>query len=257
MSSFILLIGFACLVAGIIGLFKPSIIRAKSRWQAVPWVSAILAAVGVAQLLFPDPATGHPTTTRVFGAINILVWLFIVGFCVQRGARGAPPQRVKLSPEIIAAIRDDMDDDEEVASVQLEREFARYRAGEIDINEYRDRVLAACDAVTASIELLHARRGKMDQVDFAEQLELLEEEADECRWRLEWIEEQRTKPEVDDRFPKRGKWARFEYIGSDGNQSKRTIANWERRGIYIVGYDRSRKEERTFRQDRIAGWLAG
>jgi len=58
-------------------------------------------------------------------------------------------------------------------------------------------------------------------------------------------------------FAEKGKWARFEYSDHNGNSSKRSVTMWERRGIYIVGYDRSRKEERTFRQDRISGWISG
>jgi predicted DNA-binding transcriptional regulator YafY len=55
----------------------------------------------------------------------------------------------------------------------------------------------------------------------------------------------------------RGKWARFDYVDADGKATHRQIVNWEKRGAYIVGYDRSRDAERTFRQDRIEGWVAG
>lgn len=258
MSTIILFIGFVSAAAGIVGLFNPSLVRARSRWQVVPVALGFVAAVGVAQLVSPDPATGHPTTTRVFGIINILIWLFILGFCVRRAERTAPVESVHLSPEVIAVIRSGLDDDDDQpACDRLTKEFERYRTGEIDIDGYRQSVLSVSDGIDGDIELLRERRGSMDRDDFAAQLEQLEEDAQECRWRLEWIDEQRTKPEADPRFGGKGKWARFEYVDSDGSKSKRTIAMWERRGRYIVGYDRSRKEERTFRQDRITEWLAG
>lgn len=58
-------------------------------------------------------------------------------------------------------------------------------------------------------------------------------------------------------FGDSGKWARFAYADADGRESRRQIVNWQQRGPYIVGYDRSKKGERTFRQDRISDWQAG
>jgi hypothetical protein len=73
-----------------------------------------------------------------------------------------------------------------------------------------------------------------------------------------WIKDQAYKTSISrDGFGERGKWASFEYVGADGVITKRTVAMWEKRGAYIVGYDRTRKEERTFRQDRISDWVSG
>lgn len=58
-------------------------------------------------------------------------------------------------------------------------------------------------------------------------------------------------------IPEIGRWARFEYVDADGQISNRSVTMWEKRGRYIVGYDRSRKDERTFRQDRISKWICG
>ena len=58
-------------------------------------------------------------------------------------------------------------------------------------------------------------------------------------------------------FDECGRWARFDYVDRDGVVTSRSITNWERRGIYIVGYDRSKGAERTFRQDGIEDWVCG
>lgn len=68
---------------------------------------------------------------------------------------------------------------------------------------------------------------------------------------------QRLELYSDDSIPDRGKWARFEYEDHNGSSSSRDITMWEKRGIYIVGYDRAQKAERTFRQDRISNWRCG
>lgn len=54
-----------------------------------------------------------------------------------------------------------------------------------------------------------------------------------------------------------GRWARFEYVDRDGVITNREIATWEKRGAYVVGFDRERRGERTFRQDRISAWTSG
>lgn len=54
-----------------------------------------------------------------------------------------------------------------------------------------------------------------------------------------------------------GKWSRFVYTDSHGQRSSREIVNWESRGAYIVGFDRAKQGERTFRKGQIEEWVAG
>jgi hypothetical protein len=75
--------------------------------------------------------------------------------------------------------------------------------------------------------------------------------------RLRWIKDQAYKQSIsrDGSTIKRNGRA-FEYVDADGVVTNRTITMWEKRGAYIVGYDKSRKAERTFRQDRISEWVS-
>ncbi|MXO73548.1 WYL domain-containing protein [Alteraurantiacibacter buctensis] len=55
-------------------------------------------------------------------------------------------------------------------------------------------------------------------------------------------------------LPQRGKWIRFTYFDQDGVVTSREVTNWEVRGRYLVGFDREKRAERTFRHDRIEDW---
>ena len=59
------------------------------------------------------------------------------------------------------------------------------------------------------------------------------------------------------RIADRGSWARFEYVDRDGVVTQRRISNWRRDGVYITGWCNTRREERTFRLDRMDEWVAG
>lgn len=98
----------------------------------------------------------------------------------------------------------------------------------------------------------------MEPDQYDEDLAELEDDLAECGWHRDWAESRRYKDSISrEGFADNGKWARFEYIDHHGATTKRTITRWEKRGAYIVGYDKSRGAERTFRQDRINAWVSG
>lgn len=141
---------------------------------------------------------------------------------------------------------------------RLQLYYERLQAREIDLDSYAEEIDAEDDALTERREQLNANRKYHDPEFFEMELEQFEEDEEAIRWRREWIDKQRytasiSRPDL----PDSGKWARFEYVDNDGVMTKRTIAMWERRGGYIVGYDRAKKAERTFRQDRISSWVCG
>lgn len=139
--------------------------------------------------------------------------------------------------------------------------FDRYQAGAIDLDEYRSLVQA--EAAVARERKAEVRQDRKlgvyaDEDDFQEALDQADDDIEECRWRLEWIEKKAwsaraSRADIADS----GKWARFDYVDAKGNASKRVISMWEKRGAYVAGFDRSRGEERSFRQDRIENWTAG
>jgi hypothetical protein len=145
----------------------------------------------------------------------------------------------------------------DVAS-RLSVEFERLKADCITLDEYKSLVDEALADVKQEMADTRQCRRDMDPDDFDFEMERLEADLDECRWRLKWIDDQQYKASISrDGFGEKGKWARFEYVDNDGVVTERSITMWEKRGAYIVGYDRSRKAERTFRQDRISDWTSG
>lgn len=136
--------------------------------------------------------------------------------------------------------------------------FGRHHRGEIGLDEYAQRVRNEQVDCNEAILHHHQCRSGMNAAEFEAVLEELEEEAEECNWRLRWIDDQKHKAGISrDGFAERGKWARFDYMDHHELVSTRNITMWEKRGAYIVGYDRSRKAGRTFRQDRISDWVCG
>lgn len=130
----------------------------------------------------------------------------------------------------------------------LEAAFTRYRSGEITLDDYA----GVIEGYTKSL------RQKIATAESQEELEETADALEALRWRAEWIEKKRWSAEIDvTDIADSGKWARFSYCDADGAETQREIANWEKRGAYIVGYDRQKKGERTFRQDRIGAWQAG
>ncbi len=122
------------------------------------------------------------------------------------------------------------DADHELTDKYLSHLFGQMQSGEIVRADYRKAVEVAAAA------------GAKDDTD----------------WRLQWLDRQDWNDSISRAdIPAKGKWARFDYVDTDGVATKRSITMWEKRGAYIVGYDRSRKDERTFRQDRINDWLCG
>lgn len=141
---------------------------------------------------------------------------------------------------------------------RLTSAFEHHRDGYSTIEVYAAEVREVQSDVKEMIALTRSSRKDMDPYENEAEMEQLEADLEECRWRLKWIDDQQYKASITrDGFAERGKWARFEYVDNDGVMSNRSITMWEKRGGYIVGYDRSRKAERTFRQDRISDWKSG
>lgn len=137
-------------------------------------------------------------------------------------------------------------------------DYERYKRGEMSLEDLRQATLDTIEEVREEISDLRSDRKVMKPADYRDQLEELEDKLEKFTARLGWIDDRTYKQGIEaSGFESHGKWARFEYIDADGTSTKRSITMWERRGPYIVGYDRDRKAERTFRQDRIEGWISG
>lgn len=150
--------------------------------------------------------------------------------------------------------------DRETSEV-LGEAFDQYQAQTIDLEEYK--ALVTAEAQVARERKADIRQDKKlgayaDEDDFQDALDQADEDIEECRWRLEWIDKKSWSARASrDDIAESGKWARFDYVDAKGNASKRHITMWEKRGAYVAGFDRSRGEERSFRQDRIKNWSAG
>lgn len=109
------------------------------------------------------------------------------------------------------------------------------------------RTRAARRARLASLKAEHARSASI-----ARWVGRVDE--DERQWlpRREWI------ASIDNpAIPAGGKWARFEYVDADGVVTQRHIRQWSKRGAYIEGFCMDRRDNRTFRQDRISVFRYG
>ncbi|WP_408586566.1 hypothetical protein [Novosphingobium sp.] len=253
---------------------RPQLFRLDSRWWAVALIGVSFAALGVDMMNdLPSKESDDPFGSGVT-ALVIAAGLIWWGSSRARRAtprsvtpRDAKPVRSSERVPVVPATERDLPQGIVAKAVvrrgatveeRLTNLFDQHRTGAIGLEEYRAGVqeeLADCDEAI----LLHRRsQGDMDADDYQAELEELEDEREECRWRLKWIADQEYKASISrEGFPEQGKWARFEYTDADGEVSKRTIAMWQKRGAYIVGFDRSRKAERTFRQDRISDWVCG
>lgn len=148
----------------------------------------------------------------------------------------------------------------ESAADRLRSLFEQHKAGQLTLEEYRDAILSERDDLHGAADDLRAQRSLMDEQDYEDAREQLDDDRSEIAWRLDWVEKKlrdqalyASRPEISGS----GKWARFEYVDGDGEVSKRDIAHWEVSGRYVRGYDRKRKAERNFRIDRISDWVCG
>lgn len=53
-----------------------------------------------------------------------------------------------------------------------------------------------------------------------------------------------------------GQSAKFQYVDVDGVVTDREVRNWKSSGAHIRGYCLDRRDNRTFRKDRISSWQA-
>lgn len=136
--------------------------------------------------------------------------------------------------------------------------FENYRAGLVTLEDYDAAIKSEADAIKERAAELREERKLYGQEYYEVEKEQLDEDRDAVQWRKRWLSDERHRLKNSrPGFAASGKWSRFEYVDADGVITKRHVVNWERRGAYIVGYDKDRREERTFRQDRISDWLAG
>ncbi|MCJ1959630.1 WYL domain-containing protein [Novosphingobium mangrovi (ex Hu et al. 2023)] len=265
--GFLLMLG--AIVVGIVVLASPETLKLSSRWYSVPFLTTPVLWLAIFLIL---SVGGHPSSGG--GWICLLLWMLLAYiFChvAKHGWRGGPTLRDVFArgsarPDRTAKASAPSNVGKanaawKLLSVEqrLEERYFAYRDKRIDLDTYRRAVERELNAAEERLEVLELKQDEMEPSEYQADLAEAYEAEEKCQWRLDWIENQRRKGDVepDDAFPTQGKWARFEYAGHDGEVSKRTITMWEKRGIYIVGYDRSRNEERTFRQDRISEWVCG
>jgi hypothetical protein len=173
---------------------------------------------------------------------------------IRRSARKAAMQANAAVPALSPFAASDGNE----LTARLEQQFESLRKGAINLDDYRDAVLAEKEELADLRSDLRDDRRFISADEYEDRKAEIDELAEEVRWRLKWIDDQKYKQSISrDGFADSGRWARFEYVDNDGVVTRREIVNWETRGAYIVGFDRSKKAERTFRQDRISDWRAG
>lgn len=285
LAGLVVLVGLIASLAGPVCLFAPHKLRLNSRWYSVPLTSLFIPAIGIAMMigLGADDA-GKVDGLRGTGFTLLLLWGLLVfathRLATQKGViKQSRPEGVLLNPTRSA---DEVDERRRLArrtarggqvaepspicfefsspasiEVRLDEAHARFKRGEIDADEYAEAIDDADNDLVDREEDLAADRSLMDG-DYEEARQQLRDVAAEIRKHRK-LASKRAYTESISRpdFADRGKWARFEYTDSDGVVTKRNIAMWERRGGYIVGFDRSKNAERTFRQDRISEWQCG
>jgi|GEM_PF-3069625 len=143
----------------------------------------------------------------------------------------------------------------------LEKEFRRYRDGEISLESYRATVRSEHYYIRDMLSIMRADRPTGEDARYLHDMKLSEaEEALEAtRWRLEWamnreLDEKAGHYEEGLEFIPDGPRARFDYVDAYGTATKREISNWEDKGYKIVGFDIAKQAERTFRKERISNW---
>lgn len=145
---------------------------------------------------------------------------------------------------------------DEGAQERLEEEYGRLIAGEISMVEYREEILAEQRRNQSDRKDFNLERRSMRKDEAQAEMDRLDQDEEAIRWRLDWVNEKLASG-MEVVRQQQGKWARFDYVDSDGSASKRNIANWTDTGRYVIGFDRAAKEERTFRRDRISNWISG
>lgn len=285
LAGLIMLVGLIASLAGPVCLFAPHRLRLNSRWYALPLSSVFLGAMGIAMMigLGADNA-GQVDELRGTGFALLLMWVLIAfathRLATQQGAIEPSRQEGFLLNPIRSA--DEVDERRRLArrtarggqvaepspirfefsspasiEVRLDEAHDRFKRGEINADEYAEEIDDADNDLVDREEDLAADRSLMDG-DYEEARQQLRDDAAAIRKHRK-LASKRAYTESISRpdFPDRGRWARFEYTDNDGVVTKRNIAMWERRGGYIVGFDRSKNAERTFRQDRISEWQCG
>lgn len=261
----VFLIGFAALI-------HPPILKLKSRLAAVAVFGAGLPTLGLATEIAPNADSDVSGVTLammvIYGLLVFLAWQ--VRRLIRQGRRSrlveAMPEAVeivrpktpkpsvpaardsRINPEFLSLDSVDVED-------RLEEHFSRYRAGDVSLDGYREAIEEEEDRLRDALNALKdsGRRETDDGLDRSE----LRDAIDQCRWRREWIEKEAGKVLFD--APGRpnkphGSWARFSYVDAHGEVTEREIRNWNLSARHIEGYCMARREGRSFRLDRIAGW---
>lgn len=160
-----------------------------------------------------------------------------------------------LRREVLSSIEEDR---RKGAEGRLQECYDQMIAGEITLTEYKERILEEQSDYRDNVEALRLDRSSMSREDYEDERELLEDDKEAIRWRLQWVNDKIAAAEEHPEWlEKSGKWARFDYVDDAGNEGRREIVNWKAQGRYVVGYDRKAKLEKTFRHDRISDWSAG
>ncbi|OJW73039.1 MAG: hypothetical protein BGO57_13255 [Sphingomonadales bacterium 63-6] len=235
------------------------------RWEKFPlWQRRM----GYASLLFFSVAA-----SAVFGGVLFLVALTVLAVRWWRRRPRAPKPLMTDMPVVerprsfVEQISHLYPDEEEIRE-HLEDQVAKLRAGEISEAALRQLVGEIEDKIGDELIEIEGDPSSADKKRRVRELERSLKHCDRLIDRIDDGEFEADEPEwkgrqehnaqfARDGFETAGKWARFDYVDDKGNAGRREITMWERRGSYIVGYDKARKAERTFRQDRIDNWVAG
>jgi hypothetical protein len=169
----------------------------------------------------------------------------------------SPPPALTSEPAVAQEVYNDLD--HELRSLRN-----KVKRGEMPFADFKERLDEAEDDVKVKIDDLRfdKKHELIDADDYDEQMEALKFDRESVRdmlSELPELEQWDTEEAADPRWTpgQKGKWSQFDYIDNDGNPSLRKVTMWESRGRYVVGYDKDRKEERTFRKARISNWQAG
>lgn len=175
----------------------------------------------------------------------------------------APPVTISM-PEIDWALGFDEHGDERTFKAEARWRRAGVRHGHVDRDDYEAFLDFWIGDLEEQIESLKFERS-VNVIDAAEYRESVGEAKDNLKEARRLLVELNdadslmAEPVDYDQWAEgeTGKWCRFDYENADGEKSRRNVTMWESSGRMIIGYCRTRKEERNFRKDRITNWQSG
>lgn len=226
-AAVLLLVSIAALFPGVVTLIDPKSFKLRTRWDALPMLTAWIAGFGCVFFAIPAQNGDRPW---ILGVTLIVIWagLFRWSWVKSVGAQARAEEQDRLNPDRSAEQVDARTRDTRRQRIERERaeEKARLR---IEHEKAFNAARAAAAREQAKPKRSHHKKRPEPEVD------------------------------ADPTTPRNssGKLARFVYVDADGVVTDRRVKNWTSDRFYLEGHCQLRREHRTFRLDRIEEWISG